>query len=344
MGASRVQRQKIWLWKLCCQIVFILMCEGLYAGVEIDVKKKLFSDSKESVCLLLKAKNLKEGYPNYKTINPVILDVLKSIKNLDRKGLLQHFHPRIKKGQDISKVFNAFHRTLNSPYETSIYKLWVIFNKKKSTKELLCEDKELSVFPHPGYDVQFAAMIQVLGKRNLGRVFITFVPNQSSWVIGSFDFKQWTHAGKNYQGWLKQYFELKEKKQFVKSFFSLDLAHKLLLPGRYYQYMVKNKVDKKLLDNKSKWQKKVEKQLSFLQVKSFSTTLFKGGYGLSVRINQKLSTKDKNLPGLCKRLYEKTILIKGLSDIKGLACLFHPLGHDLKGDARARKAIYNSLN
>lgn len=148
------------------------------------------------------------------------------------------FHPRLKVHESLIKEqFAAFERTYASPLDFSIYKLWAINTVDGTTTGFNCMEG-LQVHPQYGYPLQFGLWLQLMGQKELARLYIPIVPlrTKDRWALGGLHIQQWTHHGKDFSAWLEFAQSASQDKHPIAAYIGYDIATKLLNGGGMLTY------------------------------------------------------------------------------------------------------------
>jgi hypothetical protein len=183
-----------------------------------------------------KCKILSKGFQNEfnKTapkITGVAANILQIIKSKNILALRKAFHPRIKISLTrVSQIFDE----INGYYgagNISIFRTYALDTVNGDPRRIYCDEDQLEITTHYGHPLQLAVWIQVSGKREIGRIFITFVPVEDQYKIAAMHQQQWTHKGRDAQRWVEEALRDRDDKNAPSAFLKLDLAQKLLNGG-----------------------------------------------------------------------------------------------------------------
>lgn len=266
-----------------------------------------------------------------------LLELLNSsVKSLDHFPLRKLFHPHLAVSSSALKnVLASVRGNLGEKLEVSTETLWALYTKDGSSKEIQCESDAVEISPQYGYDLQFGAMISILGKNEIGKIFVTIVPSNGNFYIGAFHFQMWTHKGKDYLAWVKEADEDFKNKHFMASYIKYDLAKKLIYGKTFFKLNFESKLDT-FLDtnlNKSTWEKEIANSLPSDKIIHASSMLSAEGAGLMLRflIPKELSAHD--IRAHCTRVHQDLYKTDWFKEIHGVRCGYNlPHEADLDKD------------
>ncbi|MEZ4740945.1 MAG: hypothetical protein R3B45_00605 [Bdellovibrionota bacterium] len=146
--------------------------------------------------------------------------------------LLPLFHPKILDSLiPIKELLSAMRITLGPPFEVSTYRLWAINTVDGDPSPVTCQEQgkaSLKFWPQFGYNLEFAIWLQILGQKELGRIFATLVNKEGHWYIGALHYHQWTHAGKDFEHWVYEGQKDLRDDSLHSAFIKFDIASKLV--------------------------------------------------------------------------------------------------------------------
>ncbi len=283
------------------------------------------NSSKEPKCLSIRPQSLKEGYPFLGTaFNDTLKSFLKGLQANDAASLAPLFHPRLKiKIGQIKAIMAQYNTTLQKPLEISMHQLWELRSPEERAQLSSCGEDGIKIYTLYGYSSQFAAWIQLLGVKELGRIFIHLIPVEKRWLIGSFHYEVWTHTGKSFEEWSQLGLSNVQKNPML-AYMQLDLAAKLTRASDYFVLEKENEI-KGLRDrilSKTEWEQKIRSFLSPANVRYISTLLLPDGLGILVRITVANELSLVDLQKECNKLWTNLKATKQVDGIKGLRCNF----------------------
>jgi hypothetical protein len=197
-----------------------------------QLRSKIFKDSEGTAnCRTLKTDPRGQiGLDPH--IDQFIADLIRAIRTKDALVLQPMFHPRLNTGLfALKEALAKIDATFGGPLDVSIYRLWALNTVDGSAKGLECVDDKVTVYPHYGYSLEFGLWLQVMGQKEVGRIFTTIVPVEDKWYLGSFQSQQWTHAGKDPSAWIDDAAKDVSKGLKESAYVKYDIASKLLESG-----------------------------------------------------------------------------------------------------------------
>lgn len=194
------------------------------------------ADSVNAGCLPIRMTPKKAGPENDPDLDIFVREIVAAVESRDEMKLQPLFHRRTNTGlAAIGESFARMASVVGPPLNASVYKLWALNTVDGSPKGLACNDEGATAFPLYGYPLQFGLWLQILGKAEIGRIYISIVPADGRWNIGSYHFHQWTHAEKDPGSWVKEAFKAKDTGDLVGAYMRFDLAKKLLAAGKFLE-------------------------------------------------------------------------------------------------------------
>ena len=133
--------------------------------------------------------------------------LMRGVRQRDSDSLNHLIHPRLGTGPlELQKIMATISRSLGSPWELSLLRAFRLPDSEAFLSEgIWCEGEGVRLFPHYGYKSQWFLWFQLSGSRELGRLFVSLVPEPgASWKIGYLNFQKWTHGGKNPRTWIEE--------------------------------------------------------------------------------------------------------------------------------------------
>lgn len=201
------------------------------------LRGQIFDGSKEPGCQMIRATGKDALASLDKDLDGFVRELSEAIKTRDDKRLQPLFHRRTNTSLPaINESFARMASVVGTPFNVSVYKLWALNTTIEGTPTpVSCTDEGVTVYPLYGYPLQFGIWLQVQGKTEIGRIFLSVVPAEGRWNIGSYHFHQWTHAAKDPGDWVQDAFNAKAANDSVGAYMRLDLAKKLLNAGRFLE-------------------------------------------------------------------------------------------------------------
>lgn len=200
--------------------MIVLIC-CVFIGAELFGEPPL---PKEPLCLPLQPVSLSEGFPQLgKDLNLLLSSLSEAVKTGDAQEIAKLYHPRLNIAHaSVQGLLTKLSYSLKAPLEVSLYRLWSLESPEERSLLVPCADGEFSIYTHYGYSHHYALVLQILGQKELGRIFTTIVPYKETWALGSFHYQTWTRDGKPWQQLFREG--------------KVDWAMKFLSPNPYFVY------------------------------------------------------------------------------------------------------------
>lgn len=291
-----------------------------------------FADKKqELICKRHKVLNL-DGYRDKDdgSIFAFLADTEQYLQNLSTRSLLPHFHPKLNtKLGDLDKVIQRIKWVLGSPLEVSLFRLWEINNPNEDIEGLLCdEDEAYKVNPHYGYKQHYVAWFSALGKKELGRVFLTIVKDNGKWNFGFFHFHKWTHMEKDYVSWIKSGNEDIVNKLDIPAYIKFSVAQKLLEGNPHFQIKKRLELDQYIKENlrKEEWLTKLRNLFPRQTILTADSVFAASGVGVLLRFEIKKELSTVKIREHCSEQLARLKSFNWFTSIDGLKCSYVILG------------------
>jgi len=258
-------------------------------------------------------------------LDQFLKSLVAGIKSREEINMQPLFHPRMNTSlAAIGETHARMANVVGLPLEVSIYKLWALNPVDGNTKGLNCDDEGITSFPLYGYPLQFGLWIQVMGKAEIGRIYLSIVPAEGKWHIGSYHFHQWTHAEKDAGTWVREAISARDSGDLIGAYLRFDLARKLLNAGKFLEIPAAIDAEKarESVMTSEKFLETVRMGATKDDVPFIATLLVVDGIGLlyRVRLTEEISTVD-----IKKRCREHAINVKKESwakSITGVRCSY----------------------
>lgn len=261
--------------------------------------------------------------------------VVDAIKKKDEKAFLPLFHKRLNIGLPaIAETFAKLDNTYGSPFDVSVYRLWALNTVDGSPKALNCEDDRLTVYPQYGYPLQFSAWLQIMGQRELGRVYLSIVPAEGRWNIGAFHAQQWTHDSKDFATWAEEGVQSERMGMKEAAYVKYDIAAKLLDGGGFLDIQMRDEANKARdhVMSQADFDKSIKATLKDFDVVYTSTLLVIGGSGILARIKMPGEISVEQIKSDCKKAAEALMKNQWAAYVEGMRCSFLLPNEDPKKD------------
>jgi hypothetical protein len=308
-----------------------------------DISKKIFDkEMSQRTCKVI-SRSPKDDVSSYDPdLQKLINSVIENVRNQKKLEMMGLFHPRLSVSKkQLDRSFKKLTNTVGKISSIGIYRLWAI-NTVDGTPSLVpCVDDALALGPHYGYNLQFGLWLQVMGDRELGRIYATIVPSQNKWRLGAWHVQQWTHMGKDPQAWVEEALADAAKGKKFSAYLKIDVAEKLLEGGGYIFAQLKNDIDVTKATYFTK-----ERFLEYFrnmnispnaEVVTADSIFAKDGAGIGVRfmVNEKLyNQKNQALVDLCKSAAQAIYSKAQDPTLGGLRCGFLIKGEESDRDGK----------
>ncbi|MBI2602906.1 MAG: hypothetical protein HYW48_07615 [Deltaproteobacteria bacterium] len=241
------------------------------------------------------------------------------------KSIADRFHPRLKISQaSVQDILTKLSYSLKGPLEVSIYRLWSLESPEERSLLVPCADGEISIYTHYGYSQHYALILQILGQKELGRIFTTIVPQRSTWALGSFHYQTWTHNGKSWKELWEEGQEHFKRKDALMAYLKVDWAKKFLLPNPYFSYEAFEQVQ--MFQNsmlpQTLWEKQVKTLLPQWKVRYLGTLLAEEDLGLVLRLEAHAELNSYEMRVECGKVWTALRSRPELRQLGGLRCGF----------------------
>jgi hypothetical protein len=286
---------------------------------------QLFADPKQRGCVPVRTTSKDAGSAVDKDLDVFVREIVAAVNTRDDKRLQPLFHRRTNTGlYAIGETFARMANVVGLPLDVSVYKLWALNTVDGSPKAVNCEDEGVTVYPLYGYPLQFGLWLQVLGKTELGRIFISIVPADGKWNIGSYHFHQWTHAGKDPGSWVREAFQAKADGDIVGSHMRFDLAKKLLNAGKFLEIPAAADAEsaRDAVLTSGKFEETVRMGAKTDDIPFVATLLVVDGIGIfyRIRVPGEISTED--IKKRCRVQAEAVKKATWAKGVTGIRCSF----------------------
>lgn len=270
-------------------------------------------------------------------LDAFLKNAVEALKKKDDKALQPLFHPRLNIGlAAIQETFAKLDNTYGAPFDISVYRLWALNTVDGAPKGLSCEDDRLTVFPQYGYPLQFGVWLQIMGQKELGRIFLAVVPAEGRWNIGAFHAQQWTHDSKDFATWAEEGVQNDRMGMKEAAYIKFDIASKLLDGGGFIEIAMQGEAIKArdAVMSSEAFDKSVRQALKEFDVVYTSTLLVVGGSGVLVRIKAPGEISVENIQKECKRTAETLLKQQWAAYVEGIRCSYLLPSEDPKKDGQ----------
>jgi hypothetical protein len=276
-----------------------------------------------------KCKILSKGFQTeFNKIAPKITgaaaNIMQIIKSKNIMALRKAFHPRIKISLTrVSQIFDE----INGYYgagNISIFRIYALDTINGDPRQIYCNEDELEITTHYGHPLQFAVWIQVSGKREIGRIFITFVPVGDEYKIAAMHQQQWTHKGRDAQRWVAEALIDRDAENAPSAFLKLDLAQKLLNGGNLIETQLARDIEttKQSLLKKTSLFDLATKIVGDQQLVHVTSFFAPNGIGILFRLYSAQQPALRDIKARCRALGESFYKNKWAKKIDSIHCDF----------------------
>ena len=241
------------------------------------------------------------------------------------KVLKKLFHPRLKISEtSLTRLIAATGDRVGRPYQATISDVWLLMTNGGKPKKHYCESHNISIWSQYGYDIQFGVWLQVLGSKDLAKVFFLLVPFEGTLRIAALHVQQWTHGGKPAGDLLKEVEKFANLGDRYAAFVNLDIVKKLLTKTKHYRLDLYDALEELSDANLSKDRilEEIQKKIPHEKILNISGRLQKKGIGLLLRM---LTTKEMSLKqteNACKDIWDTLSSSKILKNIPSIRCSY----------------------
>jgi hypothetical protein len=257
-------------------------------------------------------------------LNSFLALILKSLKEKDHKTLTSLFHKRLKVNKFVIKeAMMSLDNTYVPPLDITLFKLWALNTVDGTPKPLGCGER-FNIYPLYGYNLQFGVWLQVMGQKELGRIYLGLVPTEGRWNIGSFHKQQWTHDGKDFISWTENATKTARTGDKMAAWVFYDLATKLLDGGGFLDMGIKKEIEeaRNSLMTREEWDHNIKPALKEWDVGYLGTLFVNNGAGILVRLKTKKEVFDKKITTICKKVGEAIMTLPWTRHMQGVRCSF----------------------
>lgn len=258
-------------------------------------------------------------------LDKFLKQILDALKARDDKALQPLFHPRMNVSlAAINETYSKIDSVYQAPLEFSIYRLWALNTVDGSPKGLACDDDRLTVFPQYGYPLQFGVWLQIMGQKELGRIYLSLVPADGKWNIGALHAQQWTHDSRDFASWVEDAQRVQRMGHKEAAYIKYDIAQKLLDAGGFIEMALRDDVTKArdAVMSQADWDKAVRALVKGHEVAYTSTLLVVGGGGILVRLKTDKEISGEQLKTDCRAIADEILKQPWAAYAEGVRCSF----------------------
>ncbi len=293
-----------------------------------DLRKKIFSANIDKPdCSVVVRRLSDELVPVDSSLKTFLDTLLQGLREKKPSLLKPLFHPRLKvKDAQTENIFQTIGSSVVEPWEFSVYRMWAINLPGGKSADISCENGDVELTPHINYPLQFGLWLQIMGRNELGRIYLSIVPDpKGTWRIGAFHIHQWTHLGKDPQAWA-ELAQLDEKSGTkLPAYLKYDIAAKLSNVSYFVQTKLKQQIvaARDALYSKDRLLVEMQKLYKDFPISYVDSVLASDGAGMVFRIIVKGEESAVQLKELCmklgKQFYSDPVNRKSLG---GLRCSY----------------------
>ncbi|MCB9229400.1 MAG: hypothetical protein H6618_07295 [Deltaproteobacteria bacterium] len=234
---------------------------------------------------------------------------------------------------DLKQIFKEMSAYLGVAWEISLLRAWSLEGMNLSERgEIRCKGEKIRLFPHYGYARQWFLLFQILGQKELGRVFVSLIPDEDHkrWKVGYFAFRQWTHAGKDPQTWIAEADQSLKTGRQTGAGVRYLLAKNLMAGNRHFIYELHEELDSwlKTALPESVWQLPVRQALAGDDnIEEISSLFAPGGIGLLLKFQLSKTFSGKEVRAHCQERLHHLKSMVWFSDFKGIRCSYFVSGN-----------------
>ena len=301
------------LIKISFCLVFVIISTKVSAEIE-----------QQPYCKTLRIADLKKSPPS---LSKLIRKLTKNLKGFSVRGVSETLHSKLNISyNELDRVLQYVQKGVKTPVEISIYKLWMLNNPQRQIGIALNCDSEnqFSLRPHMDYETHYALWLQVMGQKELGRIFLTIVEDKNEWKVGFLTFSLWTHGGKNFEKWGEEGDKDLENKNFISAYLKYQLAQKLLVENPHLSIHKKSKISNFLEATLSKEMvlKDIRKIFPSRHVSDVNSFFAEKGVGVEIEFSLTDQTSKVDFEPMCREILLKVQKDKRFHSIVGLKCKF----------------------
>ena len=265
-----------------------------------------------------------------KSLDAAINASIDYIANRNIPALTKQFHPRLQQmGIDLPDFFKRIEMIYRRPYKVNIARLWEL-QPDGEVAPIACPQDALQLKPMYGFRQQFFLWLSVIGKTEMGRILIVYVPNskdaKAKWHIAALHSQQWTHLGHDFNLWLQQ---AEKEKTAMLAYVKYDIAAKLLRDSPFIKFpqtaLIRSKQHQLLTT--AVWEKTIRSTLQ-AQILAIETILAAGGVGILLRISLEKPLSGADSRSLCAQLLQQLQAKSWFQGFAGIKCSFVLRGED----------------
>jgi hypothetical protein len=298
-----------------------------------EYRKRLFEKTLNQPSCLILTKGLSSNRLNdVPEVSAIIQNLTEVFDSKDATKLKNLFHPRLKMSgsraaQLLSEVESSYGD--KGKINLSLFRVYALNTVSGEPANIDCPEDKLSLGTHYGFPVQFGAWFQLIGRRELGRLYITLVPGEKSWHVSAWHLQQWTHATRDAEAWVTDALNDSSKNLKPSAYAKLDIAYKLLDGGKFVYLQLRSDIKAtrdSILPGEGAWLNVIKQALPQEPLTYAGTYLAPNGAGVLIRLaidkEPNLESKQK----ACNDLSARILSSPWAKPLAGVHCDFAQRG------------------
>jgi hypothetical protein len=212
-----------------------------------------------------------------------------------------------------------------------LFRAWQIQNPDGSAAPLSCDNGDIQIAPHYGYENQMAIWLQMLGQSEIGRVYVGLVPHEEQWYVGSFHYHQWTHKGDNFELWFQRAQADMTQELYPAAYVKLDMAAKLVGGSKFFELPIKDEIERlqQSVIEKKMWEESIKTSLKDQKPIVHMGSIFASeGAGLLIHFEIEKEMTTQEIKDDCSKVTAALNQHKWFQSIAGVKCNYVFRGAD----------------
>jgi hypothetical protein len=163
-----------------------------------------------------------------------------------------------------------------------------------------------------------------MGQMELGRIYISLVPADGRWNIGSFHSQQWTHDSRDFATWAEEGQKNARMGYPLAAFVKYDIASKLLHGGGFIDVAMQDEVNaaRDAVVTREKWQAAIKELLKDWDIPYTASMLVVDGAGILVRIRTDKEVSLEDMKKDCANVAQTFIKQPFHTALQGIRCSY----------------------
>jgi hypothetical protein len=298
-----------------------------------EYRRRLFEKTLSQRSCLILTKGLSSNRLNeVPEVSILIQDLTSVFDSKDATKLQSLFHPRLKLTRSRAAQLIG---DLESSYgdrgkiNISLFRLYALNTVDGEPGNIDCSEDKLSLGTHYGFPIQIGAWFQIVGRKDLGRLYVTLVPGEKAWHVSAWHLQQWTHATRDAEAWVADALNDSAKNLKPAAYAKLDIAYKLLDGGKFIFMQLRRDIQAtkdSILPGEGAWLNIVKQSIPQEPLTYAGTYLAPNGAGALIRLavdkEPNLETKQK----VCNDLSARILSSSWAKPLAGVHCDFAQRG------------------